>query len=215
MNQAPEPVSAGNGSYFDPQQAAALLDRTTLRARRQFEPWPPWLLVVRGLGALVVFGGIWLSVRGQHPYAYPTAWAIPGGVAFGTANTVATVAVAKRAMAGVSGRTKLRRADIAIVTVILIAVIVVMGVLAHNGVSDRIVYGLYPAAAPLIAGGLAWAGIMTARANRREFGTAVAVAVVGAVGLLAGPAGAWGVDAVGVCAVLLGNAAIGARRQRS
>jgi hypothetical protein len=88
MNQTPDYVTAGNGGNFDPQQAAALLAQTTHRARRQLEPYPPWLL-------------------------------------------------------------------------------------------------------------------------------AVVVAVVGAVGLLAGPAGAWGVDAVGVCAVLLANAAIGARQQRS
>ena len=215
MNQTPDTTAAGNGGDFGPQQAAALLNQATQQARRQLEPFPPWLLAIRAVLGLAGYGAVWLSTRGQHPYMYPTAALIPVGVAIGVINLAATTTVARRAMAGVSGRTKLRRADIAVVTVIMIAVIVVMGVLAHSGVSDRIVYGLYPAAVPLIAGGLAWAGVMAARARWREFGIAVAVSVVGAVGLLAGPAGAWGVDAVGVCAVLLANAAIGARQQRS
>jgi hypothetical protein len=214
MNHTSDAITAGNGGNFDPLQAAALLDQTTQQARRQIEPFPPWLLAIRAVLGLVGYGAIWLTTRGQHPYMYPTAAIAPIGIAIGVTNLVATTTVARRAMAGVSGRTKLRRADIAIMTVTMTGVFVVMGVLAANGVSDAIVWGLYPAAAPLIAGGLAWAGIMAARVNWRVSGCALAIAVVGAVGLLAGPAGAWAVDAVGVCAVLLAEAAIGARQQR-
>jgi hypothetical protein len=89
-----------------------------------------------------------------------------------------------------------------------------MGILIAAGVSDSIVYGIYPATVPLMVAGLAWAAITAARANWRECGTAVAVAVVGAVGVLAGPAGAWLVAGVGVCAVLLSAAAAVAWRQR-
>jgi hypothetical protein len=46
-------------------------------------------------------------VRGQHPYAHPTAAVIPVGVAVGIVNVVATVAVAKRATTGISGRRRL------------------------------------------------------------------------------------------------------------
>jgi hypothetical protein len=62
--------------------------------------------------------------------------------------------------------------------------------------------------------GLAWAGIMAARANWRACGTGLAVAAVGAVGAFAGPAGAWAVAGVGLFAVLLGSAAAIAWRQR-
>jgi hypothetical protein len=95
-----------------------------------------------------------------------------------------------------------------------VAVFVVMGALAGAGVSRAIVYGLYPATVPLIVAGLAWAGIMAARANWRAVGTGLAVAAVGAVGAFAGPAGAWEVDAVGLFAALLGSAAVIAWRQR-
>lgn len=95
-----------------------------------------------------------------------------------------------------------------------VAVFVVMGALAGAGVSRAIVYGLYPVTVPLMVAGLAWAGIMAARANWRWSGTGLAVAVVGVVGTFAGPAGAWAVAGVGLCIVLLGSAAAIAWRQR-
>ena len=67
---------------------------------------------------------------------------------------------------------------------------------------------------PLIAAGLAWAGIMAARADWRSCGTGLAVAVIGAVGLSAGPAGAWAVAGVGLCLMLLGSAAVIVWQQR-
>jgi hypothetical protein len=123
-----------------------------------------------------------------------------------------TVGVAKRATAGVSGRSRLRPAEIAIAVAAWVVVFAVMGVLAAQGVSRGIVYGVYPMTAPLIVAGLAWAAITARRADWRQFGTAVAV--VGIVGVFAGPAGAWAVAGVGLCLVLLGSAAVIAWRQR-
>jgi hypothetical protein len=214
MNHTPDTTTAGNGGSFDPQQAAALLDQTTQQARRQLEPAQPWLLVIRAVMVLAVCGTVWLSVRGQHPYKGPTAAVLPVVFAFVVLNFGATVAVAKRATAGVSGRSRLRRAEIAVLAVAWVGVFAVMGVLAGAGVSRAIVYGLYPATVPLMVAGLAWAGVMAARANWRACGTGLGVAVVGAVGAFAGPAGAWAVVGVGLFAVLLGSAAAIAWRQR-
>src|SRR6266487_5130645 len=159
MNPRPDTTSAGNGGNFDPQQAAALLDQTTQQARRQVEPSPPWMLVIRAVIVLAACGAVWLSVRGQHPYKGPAAAvAIPVVLAFVVVNFGATVAVAKRATAGVSGRSRLRRAEIAVMAVAWIGVFVVMGALAGAGVSRAVVYGLYPATVPLIVAGLTWAG---------------------------------------------------------
>jgi hypothetical protein len=55
---------------------------------------------------------------------------------------------------------------------------------------------------------------MAARRSWRPCAAATATAVVGAIGLLAGPAGAWLVAAVGLFLVLLGSAAVVAGRQR-
>ncbi len=212
MNRSHDTTTAGNGGNFDPQQAAALLDQTTQQARRQFAPYPPWLLVLRGVGALVALGTVWLSVRGQHPYQHPTAAVIPVVVAFGVLNLVATVTVARRATAGVSGRTRPHWAEITVMAVVWVALFAVMGALAGTGVSDAFIWGIYPVAVPLIVVGLAWAGIMAVRADWRACGTGLAVAIVGAVAVPAGPAGAWAVAGVGLCVVLLSEAAITWRR---
>jgi hypothetical protein len=207
--------TTAENSEFDPGAAAMLLRQTTLEARRSFEPFPPWLLVVRAFLALGAYGAIWLSVRGQHPYAHPTAAVIPVGVAVGIANAVATVAVAKRATAGLGGRPRLRLGEIAVMVVLWIGVFVPMGVLAGAGVSDAIVYGRYPASAPPLIVGLAWAAIMAARSEWRLAGSGLAAAAVGAVAAFAGPATAWAVVGVGLFVVLLERAAECSWRQRA
>ena len=214
MNPTPDTTAADNGGNFDPRQAAALLDQTTRQARRQMEPAQPWLLVIRAVVALAVFGAVWLNVRGQHPYQHPTAAIIPVVIAFGLLNLVATVTVARRATAGLSGKSRLRPAEIAVLAAIWIGVYAAMVPMAIAGVSNAVVWGLYPVTVPLIAAGLAWAGIMAARADWGVCGTGLAVAVTGAVALSAGPAGAWAITGVGLCVTLLGHAAIIVWQQR-
>ena len=214
MNPVPDTATAANGGNFDPRQAAALLDQTTQQTRRRLEPYPAWLVAIRAFIVLVGYGTVWLSVRGQHPYDHPTSAVIPVVAVLAVVNLVAVVTVARRATAGVSGRSRLRPAEIAVVAVLWVGVFVVMGVLAGAGVSHSIVYGIYPVTVPLMVGGLAWAGIMAARANWRLCCTGVAAAVVGVIGVFAGPAGAWAVASVGLFAVLLGSAAVIAWRQR-
>jgi hypothetical protein len=207
--------TSGEGRGLGPQEAAALLEQTTLRARRRLEPYPPWLLAIRALMVLATCGAVWLSVRGQHPYKGPTVAAIVVVYAFVVIHSVATFTVARRATAGVSGRSRLRRAEIVIMAVAWGGAYLVRGVLAGAGVSNSIVYGLYPATVPLIVAGLAWAAIMGARSNRRACGTGLAVAVVGAVGAFAGPVGVWMVAGLGLFVVLLGNAAAVTWRRRA
>jgi hypothetical protein len=218
MNHTPATATdtdtAGNGGSFDPRQAAALLDQTTRQTRRQLEPYPPWILAVRAVMVLAICGAVWLSVRGQHPYHGPTPAVIPVVLAFAALNLGATVAVARRATAGVSGRSRLRPAEMIVMAVAWVGAFAVQGVLAGAGASRAIVYGLYPTTVPLIAVGLAWAAIMAARASWRPFGAGLAVAAVGTVGAFAGPAGAWAVAGAGLFTVLLGSAAAITWRQR-
>ena len=213
MNSRPD-ATAGNGGTFDPRQAAALLDQATRQARRQLEPAQPWLLVIRAVVVLAVFGAVWLNTRGQHPYQHPTAAIIPVVIAFGLLNLIATVTVARRATAGLSGKSRLRPAEIAVLAVIWVGADAAMAPMAIAGVSNAVVWGLYPVTVPLIAAGLAWAGIMAARADWLNCGAGLAVAVTGAVALAAGPAAAWVVAGVGLCVTLLGTAAVIVRQQR-
>jgi hypothetical protein len=202
-------ATADSGGNFDPEQAAALLGHTTQRARRQLAPSPPWLLATRAVAVLAVCGAVWLNVRGQHPYHGPTRAVIPVLVAFIVLNFAATVAVRERALAGVRGSTRLRTAEITVMVVAWASVPVLILALAAAGQS----LAKYPTTV-LIVPGLAWAAVMAARAGWRSCSTGLAVAVVGVVGAFAGPAGAWAVAGVGLCAVLLAKAAAVAWRQR-
>ncbi|HEY3906378.1 MAG TPA: hypothetical protein VGM14_20880 [Streptosporangiaceae bacterium] len=208
MNHVPE--AAGSDGAFDPRQAAALLDQTTRQARRQLQPAPPWLLAARAVMVLAALGAIWLSVRGQHPYRGPTTADILVLIAFIVVNFTATVAVRQRATSGVRGRTPLRPAEITIAALGWVAAAVVIVALAAAGVS----FSRYPTTV-LITPGLAWAAVMAVRADWRNCAAGIAIALVGGVGLVAGPAGAWAVAGIGLCAVLLGSAAASSRRPRA
>jgi hypothetical protein len=199
---------------LDPRQAATLLSATNQLAQRRLEPYPPWLTATRAILALAGTGTIWLAVRDQHPYRGPSVdLAVSVVIAFVVVNFGVTVAVARRATAGVTGRSRLHPAEVAVMVVAWIGVYVAMGVLAGTGASRAFVYGLYPATVPLIVVGLAWAAIMAVRAQWRRCGTGLAVALVGVVGLFAGAAGAWAVAGAGVCVILLATAAIRVRQQ--
>lgn len=209
MNLPPETATADNGGTFDPHQAAALLDQVTDQARRKLQPSPPWLLATRAVLVLVALGAIWLTVRGQHPYHGPTAKDIPILAGFIVINFAATVTVRERALAGVRGKSRLRPAEIAILTAAWVFEVVLIIILATAG-SDL---ARYPTTV-LILPGLAWAAISATRANWSSAGVGAAVTVVGIAGSFAGPVGAWAVGAVGLCAIMLGRAVI-ALRQRA
>ena len=203
-----------NGGDFKAQQAAALLNQTTQQTRRQLEPFPPWLVALRALLALAAYGAIWLSARGQHPYMHPTAAIGPAEAAIGIVNVIALTAVAKRATTGIVGRSRFRPGEVIAMVVIWTALIAGMFVLAGSGGSNSIAYGLYPAAAPLIVCGLAWAVLKAFQRNQRGVITGLAAVVVGGLSLLAGPRGCWAVCAVGLFVLMLTSAAVVARRQR-
>jgi len=209
VNPAPDTSTpAGNGGSFDPRQAAALLDQTTQQARRKLAPSPPWLLAARGAAVLAALGAIWLSVRGQHPYKGPTGADIPILIAFIILNFAATVGVREHAMTGVRGKTRFRPAEITILAVSWAVVPVLMWALATAGAS----FAWYPTTV-LIVPGLAWAAVNGAREGWRGSAMGLAIAATGVAGAFAGPAGSWAVAGLGLCIVLLGNAAA-ARRQR-
>jgi hypothetical protein len=209
MNHTPD-VTAGSGGSYGPERAAALLDQTTQQARRKFQSSPPWLLVTRAVMVLAALGAIWLSVRGQHPYRGPTAADILVLVAFIVVNFAATVAVRRRAMAGVSGRSRFSQGEIIVLVLAFTAAVVAMVGLASAGETAA----TYPTSV-LVIPGLAWTVLMAARADWRGLATGLAIVVIGIVGAFAGPAGAWAVAGVGLCAVLLGSAAAIAWLQRT
>jgi hypothetical protein len=204
MNHTSDTTAAGNGGNFDPREAAALLDQTRRQARRQFQPDQPWLLAIRAVLVLAALGTVWLSVRGQHPYQGPGGSALLIVAAFVIINYTATVAVRRRATAGVSGKSRFTPAEIAILAAAWIAP---GGVMVALGVTWDSQSG-YLLTVPLIVAGLAFAALMALRADWLSCGTGLAVAVTGAAGAAVGQAGAWAVTGVGLCLTLLGSAAV-------
>jgi hypothetical protein len=165
-------------------------------------------MVIGAAAVLVAHGAVWLSVRNQHPYSGPS------GTAFAVLYTtlIAWVGVVsmftRRARSGVSGRSSRQRGiEGAVFATIWTAVYVFQGALHHAGASHAIVYGIYPAVAPLIIVGSAAAAHTAAREDWRSVSFAIAAVVLAALAAFAGPAGVWGVVGIGLCVLLVGCAA--------
>jgi hypothetical protein len=199
-------LTVDEGGEFDPRAAATLLEQTTRRARRQFEFPSPLLSLIQAAAVLAAYGAIWLSVRGQNPYSGPSGAALVELYAFIGVAAIAAGWEGRRARAGVSGRSS-RQAWMRAIpfTAAFLAVYVLMGALRYDGAGTWIVYGILPAAGPLIIVGAAAAGDAAGREDWPMLGLAVAVVAVGAGSTFAGPAGVWGVAGVGLFALLLGR----------
>jgi hypothetical protein len=197
------------GGDFDPRQAAALLDQATQQARRSLTPLTPLLFTFRAVALLVVFGGFWLSVRGQHPYTglHP-GWAIAVAVVLVVINIGLSAWVVGRAATGVSGPAQRKwGAWTGIMVAAWIIGYAVTVSLYHAGVRHP-VWGLYPASAPLLIIGLASAAIGAAFRYWPLAATLLGIAVVAAAAGFGGPAGSWLITGIGLCVVYLGAAAV-------
>jgi hypothetical protein len=200
---------AADRSELDPREAAKLLEQTRRQAQRELDIRPPLLMAAGAVVALIAYGVVWLSVRGQHPYEGPSAAALV--VLYSTlavwGATFATVY--RRATSGVSGRTsRQRRHEGAVFGTIWVTVYVFQGALHHAGASHAIVYGIYPAAAPLIIVGAAAAAHEAATENWQMAAYAIAAVVVGALAAFAGPAAVWAIVGIGLSVLLLIRAGV-------
>ena len=210
-----ETAAAGHDGELGPREAATLLEQTTRQARRKFNPNPPLLSLLRAIVVLGAYGAVWLSVRGQHPYKGPTGWAIAILYTLVIIVIVTSVGALRRATAGVEGPSRARPAEITVLAAAWILVYVFMGALEHAGASHAIVYGIYPATAPLIIVGVAGASLAQARSDWPMFGGTLTVAVIATIAAYFGPAGAWLVAGIALAAALLVHAGMTAWRQRA
>ena len=212
MQDTHHTATGDDNSGLDPREAARLLERTHRQAQRELDFRSPWLSLLAAAAALVAFGSIWLSVRGQHPYKYPTVVGLLGLYAVVAIRIGSVLYAHHRAQAGVSGRSvQRRRAEGAALGVALAAVYVVMGALA----SDGIVYGVYVATATMLVLGTFGAARSAIREDWHELGVSLAVVLVAAGSAFAGPRGVWLSNGIGLCVVLLANSAIQALLQRA
>ena len=206
----------GDEYGLDPREAARLLAQTQRQAQRELDFRSPWLSVLAAAAALVAFGSVWLSVRGQHPYKWPTPVGLLGLYAV-VAIRIGTVLYAhRRAQAGVSGPSvRQTRAEGGALAVALLAVYVVMAALAVDGASDGVVYGVYISTATMLVLGTFGAARSAIREDWPELGVSIAVIFVAAGSAFAGPRGVWLSDGIGLCVVLLAYSATQARLLRA
>ena len=211
-----ETTTDGDGDELDPREAARLLAQTEREARRQFDLSPQWINAVMGAVILVAYGALWLSTRGQHPYMGPSLGVI-ALVYLGVAVAFAvSVKVYRRATAGVSGPSVRQQQveGIAILVSFVLGSPVLQGAMHHYGASNAIVYGVIPAAAPLIIVGTTALGIAASKADRPLFGASLAVVIAGVVAAFVGPSDAWLAAGIGLFIALVGYAAATARLDR-
>ena len=209
----PVPGTAEGGDLH-PGQAAALLDQTTRQARRQFTPLTPALFAFRAVLALVVFGGCWLSVRGQHPYTgHISGWAIAMAVVLVAVNIGWTAWAIGRAGTGVSGPAQRKwQAWTGIMTAAWIIGYATTAPLYHAEVSHP-AWGLYPASAPKLIIGLAGAAVAAAFRYWPLAGTCPGDRRGGGRSRVRRPGRPWLITGICLCAVFLGIAAFTAWRQ--
>lgn len=217
MNDTPhiDETQADDGGGFDPREAARLLDEAARRAQREFSLRAPLATAVGAGVILVAYGALWLTTRGQHPYTGPSLGVI-GLVYAAVAITIAlSVRMYQRATAGVSGPT-VRQRKIEGVTILLayIGSPVLQGALKHYGASPSLVYGVIPAALPLIIVGTTVVAIAATKADWPQFGAALAVVIAGMVAAFTGPSGAWLAAGIGLFLGMITHVALTASQRR-
>ena len=218
MDELPhtEDIAANDESELSPEQAARLIRQTTRQAKRQFELRSPWVTLLGAAAWLAIYGTVWLSVRGQHPYKGPTGWALLVVFALIVVIVIANSVFIRRRTAGVSGRSRRQGAysGAAMVTA-FVAAYVFMGALRYLGVSYAIVYGVYAAAGWLIVVGAAGVAIAAMREDLQLLCSGIALIAIAAGSSFAGPIGVWFFMGVGGFLALLALAAYQVRlRQR-
>lgn len=207
-----ETTTADDGG-LDPLEAARLLAQTKRDAKRQFNLSPPWVTAFGGAVILVGYGALWLSTRHQHPYSGPSAGAIVL-VYVGVVGSIAVSAkIYQRATAGLSGPSvRQQRVEGVAILISYLGSPVIQGAMKHYGASHAIVYGVIPAAGPLIIVGTTVLGIAGSKADWPQFGAALTVITAGTVALFVGPSAAWLAAGIGLCIAVAGYAAATGKR---
>jgi hypothetical protein len=91
------------------KEAAAIVHDARVRAGKELVISTPVVYAAWGLVWLIGYGGMWLSVRGQHPYRSPSGVSIAAVFVLAAFAVAAVLAVAHRATSGIGGRSARRR----------------------------------------------------------------------------------------------------------
>jgi hypothetical protein len=200
---------------MEAREAARLLAHTQARARRSLDFRAPWVALVAAVVALAGFGIVWLNVRNQRPFTGPSPASLMFFYAL-IALRIATVVFAyARARTGISGHsvTVQHNEAAAMGAALLVWCVLQIAITtsAQHSAGFNWSLGLN---GTLIALAAIWAGRSAIHKSWQQVALAVAVALIAVVGVIAGPRGMWLVDGVGLCVLLLAEAAIGTWQRR-
>ena len=190
-----EAAGGDDGTTMGVADAAVIMQEASDRARRQLRVSHRATFTIWGLGLLLGYGSIWLTVRGQQPFhgLPPATFAV--GALLSSASIMTGVAQAQ-ADSGVGGLSAVRqRIHFLSVLAGLAAMFTLEGALAHAGAS-RSVIGIFEASAPILVAGLFYFTTSAVQLDWPVLGLGVWLLAVAAVGGFAGPAGVWAVDAL-------------------
>lgn len=202
-------AATGDERGLDPREAAALLKQTEQQARRQLDFDPPWASLVGAAIMIVLYGGLSLAARGEHPYSGPRGpWLLVLPAAL-IASTALRAKLFGEASTGLSGRTRRRmHATWAIMVLAVVAIYTLDAALKHAGASRSIVYGVFDASGPVLVFAAIVATCAVWRDDWPAFGIGIGLMFVAAGAAFAGPSGSWAVIGIGSCLVLLAHAAV-------
>lgn len=216
MNGTQDPHQAtrtGGDDELGLREAAKLLDQAKHDARRQFDLTPPWISTLMGAIILGAYVALWLSTREQHPYKGPSLGVVGLVYAAVAVSIAVSVKIYRRATAGVSGPSvRQQRIEGVAILVSYLGSPLIQGAMKHYGASATIVYGVIPAAVPLIIVGTTVVGTAASSGNWPQSGSALAAVTGGVVALFVGPSGAWLAAGIGLFVAVVGYAVATGRR---
>ncbi|HEV2253833.1 MAG TPA: hypothetical protein VGS06_11625 [Streptosporangiaceae bacterium] len=202
-----EAADRDDGTPMGVAEAAVIMQEAAHRARRQLRVSHRATFTIWGLGLLLGYGTMWLTVRGQRPFHGPEPAAFAVLALLSTASIMTGVDGA-RADSGVGGLSAVRRrTGFLSVLAGLAAMFALEGALAHAGAS-RAVIGVFEASAPVLVAGLFYFTTSAVWLDWPVLGLGIWLVAVAAVGGFAGPAGVWAVDALAAGLAYLLMAAI-------
>jgi hypothetical protein len=203
-----------DGTPMGPAEAAVIMRDADEKARRGLQVRHRATFTIWGLGLLIGYGAMWLTVRGQRPFHGPDPAAFAIVALLGAASVMAGVDQA-RAESGVGGLSAMRRRlSFASVLIGLAGMFAVEGALVRAG-AGRPLVSIFEASAPVLVAGVFYLAGGAVRPRWAVTGLGLWLVAVAAGGGFAGPVGVWGVDALAAGLAYLLMAAVEPRLRRS
>jgi len=161
------------------QEAASVMQDARARARKELVISAPVVYAAWGLVWLIGYGGMWLSVREQHPYRAPSGVSMAALFVLAAFAVAAVIAVVHRRTEGIGGQSaRDRRFILATWATGYLILLVVQATISHS-VGAR-AYAFLDFAGPLLLAGLVYVLAFVLGRHRSAFALGSWLIIVGA-----------------------------------